>query len=296
MKSLVVTGSLLAVMAGAGYGVKGLKPICNPVVPVAGLEAHETHGSVSLLGQFRTSVSGWLWVRTDLYLHNGVQMRPMLAAEHHRGVDSEHGSDGIDEQIKHGAVVTVIPSADRDFRGVLGEVERQVSAYKSMKNHTHNDPKSALPLFRLMTWIDPQFIPGWTVGASVLLRGQSQEAYGKALQYLGEGLEHNPDDIILLKEMGYIWTRPLHDLEKGKSYFERVRTNLRGASVAALDEDAQEAARDSYRWLVLIERDTMRREEAIKVAREGLELFPEDYTLSHTLAQLDVHPVRRVKD
>ena len=52
----------LAVLGG--YKAIDVKPEVEPKGRVAGLNAHETHASASLLGQFRTSVSGWLWVRT----------------------------------------------------------------------------------------------------------------------------------------------------------------------------------------------------------------------------------------
>ena len=41
-------------------------------------------------------------------------------------------------------------------------------AYQAMANHKHNDPTAAMPMFRLMTWLDPTFVPGWTTGANIL--------------------------------------------------------------------------------------------------------------------------------
>ena len=55
------------------------------------------------------------------------------------------------------SVVTAIPSPDRDFRGWMGDLERETGTYRDMHNHTHNEPEQAIPLFRLMTWIDPNF-------------------------------------------------------------------------------------------------------------------------------------------
>lgn len=290
------SGAALCALSAGGLSVQSLKPITNPEVPVSGLDAHETHGSVSLIGQFRTSISGWLWVRTDLYLHNGVQMRPMLDAEKKRQLASENSSDGLDEHIGHESVVTVIPSRERDFRGVFGDMERATASYKGMQNHSHNDPKGALPLFRLMTWIDPQFIPGWTIGAAVLCREKEGPAYDKAVAYLEEGLSHNPNNVVLLKEIGYTWIRPLGNLERGKPFLDRARLALTNVNVTRLDEDTQESARDTYRWLVLVNRDLFRRDDAISVAREGLTKFPEDYMLVRELATLTAVPIRRLRN
>src|SRR5688500_7510109 len=78
-------------MAGCGLFVATLGPILQPPEAPAGLDAHETNASASLLGQFRSSASAWLWLRTDLYLHNGVEMRPMTEWEKKSGVQN-HGA------------------------------------------------------------------------------------------------------------------------------------------------------------------------------------------------------------
>src|SRR5262245_38227364 len=60
-------------LASSGYVAGNLKSYTEaPVVP-AGLDAHETNAAASVIGQFRTTTTGWLWLRTDLYLHNGVE-------------------------------------------------------------------------------------------------------------------------------------------------------------------------------------------------------------------------------
>src|SRR5579864_179950 len=81
LRFLVPTFAVV-LMAGGGYAVSDLQPLVSPrASDMAGLQAHETHASASLLGQFRTSFSSWLWFRTDLYLHNGVEMRQMTDDE-----------------------------------------------------------------------------------------------------------------------------------------------------------------------------------------------------------------------
>ncbi|MBL8049273.1 MAG: hypothetical protein JNJ45_11400 [Chthonomonas sp.] len=293
MKAFIGSATALAALTMGGIAIQGVRPIANPDAPVAGLDAHETHGSLSLIGQFRTSVSGWLWVRTDLYLHNGVQMRPMLDQEKQRNVVSENSHDGLDEEIGHAAVVTVIPSRERDFRGIFGDIERATSSYKDMRNHSHNDPKGALPLFRLMTWIDPQFIPGWTVGASVMCREKNRAAYDKALAYLEEGLRANPNSITLLKEIAYTYVRPLDNLKAGKVYLDRARAAIAPADVSRMDEDTKVHAQEAYRWLVLVNRDLGLRREALDVAQEGLTKFPGDHLMSSEAEKLSLRPRRR---
>src|SRR5258708_9770874 len=111
-------------------------------------------------------------------------MRPMTDGEKGSGVKTEDAADdGHEKLIDESAVLTIIPSKDRDFRGILGDIERATNAYKDMHSHTHNDPIATLPLFRLMTWIDPSFIAGWVTGASVIAREQSKAGALKAINY-----------------------------------------------------------------------------------------------------------------
>lgn len=290
--SVASIGVTFAVLA-AGYGIGAVKPEVEPPSHVAGLDAHETSGSVSLLGQFRTSISGWLWVRTDLYLHNGVQMRALTDAEKARGHVGTMGNDGYDQEIAAQAHITVIPSKERDFRGFFGDLERATNAYKDMKDHAHNSPQSALPLFRLMTWLDPQFIPGWTVGASVICREANGVSYQKAIDYLSEGLEHNPKSVTLHNEVGYIYVRRIRDMAKAEKSFETARKYM--VDPAKMNDDDREAGLNVYRWLTLVYRDQAKWDQVLSVSAEGLRRYGEDYTLArqHQFAYMVKHPMSR---
>jgi hypothetical protein len=218
-----VLGPTLACSAAlaTGLNVQSLQKQVNPPARVAGLEAHETHASASLLGQFRTNGSSWLWLRTDLYLHNGVELRPLTEAERRigrKGVGSAEADLG--KAMGDDDVVTSIPSADRDFRGWFGELERATAPYRGMTNHTHNDPEQALPLFRLMTWLDPSFIDGWTTGATVIARERNKEGTRKSLQFLHEGLQANPGSVSILNNIAFIHITRQRDLATAVRYLE----------------------------------------------------------------------------
>jgi tetratricopeptide (TPR) repeat protein len=292
-KLLLPTLGVTATLLVTGIGITAVKSQVDPPTHVAGLDAHETNGAVSLIGQFRTSVSGWLWVRTDLYMHNGVQMRPLTEMEKDKGRTGTMGNDGYDQDIAAKAHITVIPSKDRDFRGVFGDIERATNAYRDMTNHAHNDPQSALPLFRLMTWLDPEFIPGWTVGASVICRESKDAAYNKALDYLNEGLEHNPKSVTLHNEVGYIYVRRLRDIPKAQRSFETARANI--VDPARMNDDDRESGLNVYRWLCLVYRDQGLYDKVIEVTADGLSKYGEDYTLrrQHEFANLVKHPITR---
>lgn len=270
-------GALVVLVLG-GWAASAFKPSLEEHHQAAGLDAHETHASISLLGQFRTSVSAWLWLRTDLYLHNGVEMRPMTKSEQSGGHGADHAAHG-DEIGDESAVVTVVPSKERDFRGLFGDIEREVSAYKDMRGHTHNDPKQALPLFRLMTWLDPQFVTGWTVGASVIARERSKEGAAKALTYLEEGLESNPRSIAIRAQMAEVLIARMRRLSAAVRVLEEVREIAR----EGVHEDDHDALLQAYRWLGLSYQRLGRDAELRNAMAEGLKFFPDDLVLAQLL-------------
>ena len=275
----------LVLMGSGGYLAADLHPIVNPRgTDMAGLQAHETHASASLLGQFRTSVSSWLWLRTDLYLHNGVEMRPMTDGERNSGIASEEAAeDGHKRLMDESSVLTIIPSKERDFRGIFGDIERATNAYKDMHNHTHNDPIAATPLFRLMTWIDPSFIPGWVTGGSVIARDPSKAGALLALNYLNQGLEENPQSVAILMEISELQITRMHNLSKAVSYLHRARQiGLHRENI--LDEIEKDSLEQCYRWLVLCYRDLGKLKLMRTVAKEGLKLYPDDVIMMKAIA------------
>jgi len=272
-------------MAGGGYAVTDLHRIVNPPASdMAGLQAHETHASASLLGQFRTSVSSWLWLRTDLYLHNGVEMRQMTEDEKNSGMSSEEAAeDGHKRLMDESTVLTIVPNKQRDFRGIFGDIERATSAYKDMHNHKHNDPEAALPLFRLMTWIDPQFIPGWVTGGSVIARDPSKAGALQALGYMQQGLDANPHSVSILMEISEINITRMHNLKKAVTYLQRARQiGLHREWI--IDDVERDSLEQCYRWLVLCYRDLGQLGRMKSAAREGLKMYSDDVILMRAIS------------
>lgn len=268
----------IGLMVGSGLFATTLKGEVDAPRDISGLNAHETHASATLLGQFRTSLSSWLWLRTDLYLHNGVEMRQLTEAERARGKqgvgNSEHGQDALHDD---SSIVTVVPGKEQDFRGIFGDIERATKAYKRMEGHAHNDPKSALPLFRLMTWVDPQFIPGWITGATVLGRERTDAALDMGIELLKEGLEHNPNSPSVLSELGRFYASKKHDFTKAVPYLRRA-VELE-VEPSQLDEVEADGLLSAYRWLCLSYRELNKMGQMHTVARRGLKLFEDDPVL-----------------
>lgn len=289
MRGFLIGLAPFAVLAGAGILVEGIKDEVNPPTPPTGLDAHESHASASLLGQFRTSVSSWLWLRTDLYLHNGVEMRPLSDGEKSAGKRGVGGTYGGHEALHDdNAIVTVVPDSARDFRGVLGDVERAVKAFKDMKGHEHRDPAQALPLFRLMTWFDPQFVLAWVTGATIIARDRSEAGTRQAIAFLAEGEEHNPNSVALPTEMGRLVLSRRQDLAGARPHLETAmaRGKLRAERLNEIERDGLQLA---CRLLALVYRDLNEPQQMRRHLQTAVELFPQDEMLKR-LAQGEPGP------
>lgn len=242
-------------MAASGTIVSNLGPEFQTPKEASGLNAHETHAAASLLGQFRTSASSFLWLRTDLYVHNGVEMRPLSDEELAAGERGVGGKKDDHEAIHNDdRIVTVVPSAERDFRGILGDLERATAAYKDMHAHEHRDPAQALPLFRLMTWLDPQFVMAWVTGATVIARDRSERGTEKALAFLKEAEENNPTSVAVPTEYARLLVSRRRDLSAARGYLEVAMKRGLGQS-ARLPEIEKEGLILASRLLALVYRD-----------------------------------------
>jgi len=279
---LLTTLGAFAFVGLLGWQSPNISPITNPTTRVSGLNAHDESASGSLLGEFRTNTSAWLWLHADLYLHNGVTMRPITSAEEKAGVSVQGAKKDGQENLDASASITTIPSAERDFRGVFGDAEREIAAYKDMHDHTHNEPEQCLPLYRLMTWLDPQFIEAWTTGAMIFARDRSPIGTQRALNFLHEGLAANPQSVDILTEIAYVHLtrqRAFRDaivwLEQARRYGHVHKDNLSEAEMTALN--------NTYRWLCLCYRDIDDAASVRSVAAEGLAVFPDDKPLERLL-------------
>jgi len=269
----MIASSLIAI---SGYLAANIKDDVQPAVPPTGLEVHETHAAGSLLGQFRTNASSWLWLRTDLYLHNGVEMRPLSEDEVRAGRKGVGGHDDGHEAIMNdNRIVTVVPGQNEDFRGLFGDLERAVNAYRPMEGHHHNEPTQTLPLFRLMTWFDPQFVLAWVTGATVIARDRSEAGTSKALAFLEEAEENNPRSVAIPTERARLLATRRKDLIHAKPLLEEAmhRGQKDPSGLVEVEKDAFNLA---ARLLALVYRDLGEKQAFHDHVTHCRQLFPDD--------------------
>lgn len=238
-------------------------------------EVYEHEASASLVGEFRSSVAGYLWAKTDEYLHGGVLLRAMTNKE--KSGIARSATSG-DEVQRHEGETSVIPEAERDPRGVWGDLERNIKPFYDVSGHKHRNVRETLPLFRFMTWADPRFIQGYITGSYVLYasdHGRVQEV----IAYLREGIAHNPRSPELCTECArYLFAHAGRPLEAEELLLRSIHLHSNRE-----DRDGGEDALNAYRWLVLLYRETGRLELAGRWARRGLQKFPNDPVFERTL-------------
>ncbi|MCH8514669.1 MAG: hypothetical protein LAT83_23850, partial [Kiritimatiellae bacterium] len=181
----------------------------------------------AMFGEFRTTLSDVMFIKTERYLHAGVGYavhHTAMSAEdlaeevdehqselgvhddhdhHHHDHDHEH-IEGLEIDHEHAGTATLIPRADRDFRGPIGRLHREVKPWRDpSKPHAHTDGRELLPWFRVMTMSDPGYIQGYVAGGFWL----QTESLDLAISFIEEGLEKNPDDFQLHVSRGLLRVR-----------------------------------------------------------------------------------------
>jgi tetratricopeptide (TPR) repeat protein len=285
MKLLPLTILIAAVASGAW--VSRFRDELNPAVRSTGLEAGEEAAGASLLGQFRSSAASSLYARADLYLHGGVELRPMTDNEKRSGKQGSSLKEGEAQVLgDESHLVTTIPSADDDYRGLFGDLERATSAYKDMHNHKHNDPETTFPLFRLMTWIDPQFLEGWSLGAMLLANNYTDQDLQKAVSYLDAGIAANPTSIELMTEKARLIAAREHKYNEAIALMERAHHQV---LEKGFQKSQAETVEEMYGLLADLYYLTGQYDKLRQLLVEGLRLFPDNQRLLNNQERLS-HP------
>jgi tetratricopeptide (TPR) repeat protein len=294
--SFVITPKRLAVFIACNMGVMIAGTIALAAKPHVTVQTQgmstsqqkkfEEAAASSLFGQFRTSMADFLWMKTDKYLHNGIDLRGMTDKE--KQAHLPEAQTAHDDGLKHSDETTVVPAAAGDWRGFYGDLERHTQPYKNMEHHEHADSKEALPLFRMMTVSNPHFISGFKVGGAMMLKSNPKEG----IAFIEEGIKHNPQSIELYTLMGgEVYTSHLKQYDKAIFYLEKSLEIVKHTDTKALTPDEAEsfteAFTDTYRWMILAYREKGDHVQARRYAKECLQFFPNDVTATHYLKE---HP------
>lgn len=227
----------------------------------------------SLLGEFRGTLAGVLYARAQEYLHGGVWMRPITEAEAASGMETYDANK-----------VGVIPDAAHDHRGIWGDIERDTAPFTHV--HRDRDRVQLLPLFRLMTWSDPHFIEGYSLGAYLVFCCAPNRRLERTLEFLQEGVDNNPDSYLLHSELGQYQLNSMHNPSLAQQHFlmaAQAVERIPREQWSKMDDPDREEAERAWEYLVLTFRRQGDRQSELAWARRGLKCFPDSMTLHRSL-------------
>lgn len=210
--------------------------------------------------------------------HDGV---PDHAAEDHHD-DHDHDHDGTpdhaaeDHDHEHegaGTLETIIPTAEHDYRGFIGSLQRQVKPWKDPKEgDTHSGGDELLPWYRVMTISSPNNVRAYLIGGW-WLKGKREKKYvNEARKFVEEGIANNPMSFQLHLMRGYILMQDGQLAEARKAFTDgaELAAKLRPADGKAggWTEYQEEDARASMRMAVFLERRDGDPQKALKLAEK----------------------------
>jgi tetratricopeptide (TPR) repeat protein len=263
--------------------------------------ARNTSAVARLFGELRTSMSDIMFVKTERYLHNGIGYAPHIT--------EKDLSDPDAVQTNYNGTPTLIRPPTEDWRGFIGDIEREIKPWLDPKTHmSHERGMELLPWFRLMTLVNPHRIRGYRIGAFLMMSRESVDSLQEALDYIEEGLKNNPDshellhvkirliqqDLALQRAHG----SPAYP-ETEKKYLEgALKIARKGIEVGATHRPEMgwegkgrpAEMEDSFLGLLHYEVFLLRRlgrnEEALRCAVKSMERFGSDPVLQHEVAEL----------
>ncbi len=246
------------------------------------LTIYDKKAMASVMGEFRGSIAGYLWAKTDEYTHGGVRLRPMTEREKQHGTAHEaRSADGMDT---HHDETCVIPEPERDPRWLWGDLERNIKPYFDVRHHFHRPVREVLPLYRFMTWVDPTFIPGYLVGAQLILF-DNRRNLPQALAFLEEGARQNPKSIAIFTELGRYHLLYTERYDLSEQYLLKAVEN--GAEWMPANPFEREGLLHAYRWLALRAYKLGELGRMRTWAWRGLQRFPDDGALKLLMEKRD---------
>lgn len=214
--------------------------------------------------------------------------------EAHQQIVASGGVEAIEDDA---GTPTMIRSAANDFRGFIGDLERQVQPYQAADEaHVHTDGTELLPWYRLLTLTDPHNVRGYMIGAWWLAGMEGGEKVEEAIAFLEEGIRNNPRSFQLPMMKGTILHRAERRQESLASYI--VAAEL-VAQIRPRDpekepwwtEYMEEDALASVRLAVIQEKEVGDWDKALEMANRYNAVFPGgDHILKRQIEELRSAP------
>ncbi len=254
-------------------------------------------GIANLLWELRAFTGDLMWLKTEEYIHNGVQFehhkhspdelmevygedKGLENKDSHKEHKCEHGEEAEEEHAHHHQ--TIIKSKEDDWRGILGDLERAVNPYSDEHNLSEK-PEELLPWFRLITLFNPHFIKAYQVGGFWLSRMLQRDDF--AIEFLQEGLYHNPEDPEILIMLARIYLFSLKRPETSLDINYRI-IKFGEQNSQSLTEDQRYAVQSAYRFALYSLKTLNKMEDFWTMASKAAILYPNDIALHDYLYKI----------
>jgi tetratricopeptide (TPR) repeat protein len=269
-RKVVIAVTCMAFFAFAGFCADATRPV---LIPTSGFGSEELHHAshsmpMTLLGQFRTNIDAYLWLKTVEYLHGGITYRPFTEEERARGMhEHEHDMGGFAGHTCGGP--TLIPPEEKDWRGIFGNLERNLKPYRPGPAR-HSDPQELIPWYRIQTLINPSDVNAYATCAFFLADFAKEPE--QALAFLKEGLKNNPNSPVLHEAVGQLYFEKWNNYEEAIGYLRKAIAV--GKQLRDREQMQDKAVADSFLFLARAYRETGELREALHTAEEGMREYP----------------------
>jgi len=250
-------------------------------------EERNASAAARLFGQFRVGVSDILFVKTEEYLHGGVAYAPHMDIR----TMSQTG-DIAASHAGHPHAPTLIPPPEEDWRGYIGNLEREVSPWLHPSEEHHlTTGKELLPYYWLAVRANPHNVRAYRIGTFWLASLRTEQAIGEALRFIDEGVRNNPGNFMLYEERGAVERRMGKPEAAMASFQQAIRLGMsqrpaEGASSPLWDDDREEELESSLRYAVYTLEEMGRYKDALETVDFADRVFHIGATLAHVKTRL----------
>ena len=263
---------LVASLVGSGVCAKFSQPYFTASEQLKSEEIESAKESIalSLLGQVQFTVGSMVWLKTLEYLHNGVDFRMPTNTEEEHGQRASNSS-GVVDSLSHQEGVAMTLSRKTDWRGIVGELHREIYPY--MAEHSHSDPRELIPWYKLVTRFNPNLERMYVMGAFFM--SDFAREPNEALAYLEEGAKVNPWSFEIHAALGRLYFDSFHDYGKalnaltkateyGTAEQERLTKNKEH-----FDDYQKQLFKESFLFLAKSMTELNQYDSALKVCEKG---------------------------
>ena len=216
----------------------------------------------------------------------------------HEGEGHEDHEDHEDHHEEHHEVATLIPTAQTDFRGFVGTLQREIQPWQDPSaEHVHGGGSELLPWYRVLTIANPKHVRGYMIGSWWLTKqdtpGERDFGVKQAQGFVEEGIANNPDAFTLHIMRGRImiaqerYAEAVADFAAARDAALKIRTPQGEVRPGIWSESDEEDFATALRMIPMLQLRKLNQPEQARVAvEEGLKFVPRDHSLNLFFSEL----------